>query len=217
MSVALAAGGERTLAAITAAQLGALFPDPAQARDHDQIAALLSATLARLSPILASAHSFETGRFNHRHSMQYATYVYLLGNEAHLQGAEPELGERLFCLNRALHGLDLFHKLALPEVFLISHGVGLVLGATTYGNRLVASQNVTVGRVGDARPVLGAGVVLYPGAVVSGRSTIGDGAVIAAGTVVHNLDVPGDCVASMGPGGVCFRPRTRDFTSLYLA
>lgn len=217
MSLALASGSEHALAGITAAQLGALFPDPAQSRDRDRIAALLPAALARLAPILSAAHNFETGRFDHRHSMQYATWLYLLGNEAWRQGVEPELAERLFCLNRALHALDLFYKLALPEVFFISHGVGLVLGATTYGDRLVASQNVTVGRVSDARPTIGARVVLYPGAVVSGRSTVGDGAVIAAGTVVHNFDVPPDTVASMGADGPLLRPRTRDFNGLYLA
>ncbi len=217
MSIALAAGDARALAVITTTQLGNLFPDPAQPRDQDRIAALLPATLARLAPILASARSFETGRFDHRHSMQYATYLYLLGNEAWAQGLEPELAERLFCLNRALHAVDLFYKLALPEVFLISHGQGLVLGGTSYGDRLVASQNVTVGRVGDARPTIGARVVLYPGAIVSGRSNVGDGAVIAAGTIVHNVDVPPDMVASMGAHGPVFRPRTRDFTGLYLA
>ena len=215
MTLALAAGTDRELAAITATQLGMLFPDPDSAQDADLIEGLLPATLERLRPILAAARSFETGRFNHRHSMQYATYLYLLGNEAWRQGARTEFSERLFCLNRALHGLDLFYALALPEIFLVSHGVGLVLGAVTYGNRLMLSQNVTVGRVGDARPIIGSNVVFYPGAVVSGRSVVGDGCVIAANTVVHNLNMPADTVATMGADGPVLRPRSRDFIGLY--
>lgn len=173
--------------------------------------------LVRLEPILAAARSFETGRFNHRHSMQYATYLYLLSNTAWRAGVPTSFCERLFCLNRALHAVDLFFALALPELFLISHGQGLVLGNTVYGERLVASQNVTVGRVGDARPTIGARVTLYPGAVVSGRSNVGDGAVIAAGTILHNIDVPPDTVASPGWDGPVFRRRKHDLNALYLA
>lgn len=217
MTLALAAGTERSLAAITAAQLGAIFPDPDASRDADRIGALLPATLTRLEPILAAALSYETGHFNHRHSMQYATYLYVLSNEAWRQGVGTEFNERLFCLNRALHGLDLFYALALPEIFLVSHGVGLVLGAATYGNRLVFSQNVTVGRVGEARPVIGSNVIFYPGAVVSGRSVIGDGCVISANTVVHNREMPADTIATMGPDGPVFRARNRDFIGLYFA
>lgn len=217
MTLALAAGTERALATLTAMQLGMLFPDPHSPRDVDRIEALLPATLERLSPILASALSFETGRFNHRHSMQYATYLYLLGNEAWRRDASVEFCERLFCLNRALHGLDLFYAVALPEVFLISHGLGLVLGAATYGNCLVFSQNVTVGRVGEDRPTIGSNIVFYPGAVVSGRSVIGDGCVIGANTVVHNRDMPANTIATMGTDGPMFRPNSRDFIGLYFA
>jgi serine O-acetyltransferase len=215
MSLTLAVGTERELAGVTALQLGAMFPDPDARHDAERIEALLPATLARLRPILSSARSFKTDHFNHRHSMQYATYLYLLGNESWLQGTSTELSDRLFCLNRALHGLDLFYQLALPEIFLISHGVGLVLGATVYGERLMLSQNVTVGRVGEARPIIGSNIVFYPGAVVTGNSVIGDGCVVAANTVLHNCNVPANTIAKMGIDGPVFIPRTRDLIGLY--
>lgn len=214
-ALTLRAGSVSALARYVAKQLDNLMPEDGFDTDLEQIMNVLPQTLERLRPILASVRNFDPTTFNHFNSLQYATFLYLLGNEQWLIRPIDTLADRLFCLNRALNGLDLFHAVQMPEVFFLSHGLGAVLGNATYGNRLVAFQNVTVGRVGDDRPVLGSGVVLYPGACVTGNAVIGNNCVVAAGTVVHGVQIPSNSIVKAGPNGVIITPRKRDFSSLY--
>ncbi|HSV84361.1 MAG TPA: hypothetical protein VLK85_34610 [Ramlibacter sp.] len=205
------------LALYVARQLESFFPRGGIDADAQRIAAALPRVLQRLEPILRAVKGFRTGTFQLFHSLQYATFLYLLANEQWNTGGDRGLPERLFLLNRALNAIDLYPAVELPEVFFISHGLGTVLGNVPYGNRLVFFQNVTVGRVGDARPVIGNNVVLYPGAVVSGRTVIGDHCVVAAGTVLHDVSVPDHSMARMEDGKLAIRPIARDYIGLYLS
>jgi serine O-acetyltransferase len=214
-SLVLRAGSAVDLARYVAKQLESLFPAEGLEADTERLSALLPSALERLRPILASVRNFDPTTFNHFNSLQYATFLYLLSNEQWRCSPSDAMADRLFCLNRALNAIDLFFAVQMPEIFFISHGLGSVIGNATYGERLVTFQNVTVGRVGDDRPQVGARVVLYPGAVVTGRAIIGEGSVVAAGTVVHGITVPPDVVVTSLGGEIVFRPRTRDFISLY--
>lgn len=215
--ITLAIGSADKLARHVARQLDSLFPQDGPDADVGALAPHIPATLQRLQPILASVRAFETGRFNHFNSLQYASWLYLLGNEVFRHHGHGALAERLFCLNRALNAIDLFYAVELPEVFFLSHGLGAVLGNAQYGDRLVVFQHATVGRVGADRPQIGRNVVLYPGAVVTGRSVVGDGCVVSAGTVLHNQQMPDNTMAVQQDGRVVFVPRRKDYTGLYLA
>jgi serine O-acetyltransferase len=212
----LAIGTERRLADHVARQLDSLFPQDGAACDAAALAPHVAPSLQRLRPILAAVRCFETGRFNHFNSLQYASWLYLLANQVWRQEGHAVLAERLFCLNRALNAIDLFYAVDLPEVFFLSHGLGSVLGNAQYGDRLVVFQNVTVGRVGANRPQIGRNVVLYPGAVVTGASVIGDGCVVSAGTVLHDVEMPAGMLAVQREGRPAFVPRRKDYTGLYL-
>jgi serine O-acetyltransferase len=209
-------GAPESLARYVARQLDHLFPDADPAGDVDRLAQVMPAATERLRPILASVRAFTPDYFDHFNSLQYASFLYLLGNELWRDTSAKSLAERLFCLNRALNALDLFPAVSLPEVFFISHGLSSVLGNVTYGNRLVLFQNVTVGRIGDDKPQVGSDVVLYPGATVTGRSTIGNNCVVAAGTVVHNQTVPDDSIVGTRGGELVVSPRKKDYIGLYL-
>jgi serine O-acetyltransferase len=192
-----------------------MLPGDGLDADTDQIAPLLPRTLERMRPILAAVRNFDHDTFDHYNALQYTTFLYLLANEQWRTRPRGALADRLFCLNRALNAIDLYYAVTMPEVFFVSHGLGTVLGKATYGERLVVFQNVTVGRVGEDRPVLGAGVVLYPGAAVTGSAVIGDNCVISAGTTVHGVEVPPNTVVKSGPNGLVMTTRTRDFLALY--
>src|SRR3990167_5876802 len=84
------------------------------------------------------------------------------------RSGDTAAGTRLFLMNKALNGIDLFYEIAMPEVFYIGHSVGIVLAKATYGNYLVLYQNSTVGRHLSRVPVLGEGVILYPNTAVIG-------------------------------------------------
>jgi serine O-acetyltransferase len=214
--ITLRAGSHQALSRYVAAQLHNMFPDGGMDADAEKLNDLMPRALKRMHPILAAVRNFDPSCFNHFNSLQYSTFLYLLSNEHWRTGSQDPLAERLFCLNRALNGIDLFYTVQMPEVFFLSHGVGTVLGNASYGNGLVIFQNVTVGRVGDNRPTLGNNIVLFPGAVVTGKSIIGDNSVVAAATVVHGVHVPNNSVAIMQAGELIFRPRNHDFSSLYL-
>jgi len=213
----LAIGTPDKLARHVARQLDSLFPQDGADADQAAITPHVPGALQRLAPILAAVRAFETGRFNHFNSLQYASWLYLLGNQVFRAQGHGVLAERLFCLNRALNAIDLFYAVDLPEVFFLSHGLGTVLGNAQYADRLVVFQNATVGRVGADRPQIGRNVVLYPGAVVTGRSVLGDGCVVSAGTVLHNQVMPPDTIAVQQDGRVVCVPRRKDYVGLYLA
>lgn len=214
-ALALRAGSLLSLGRHVATQLNNMFPAEGLEADVEKVAAVLPRTLDRLRPILAAVRSFDPELFNHFNALQYATFLYLLGNEQWHANAADTLADRLFCLNRALNSIDLFYAVGMPEVFFLSHGLSTVLGNASYGSHLVVFQNVTVGRVGDDRPLVGNNVVLYPGATVTGKAVIGHNSVVAAGTVVHGIHVPDNTVAMTRGAGLVFRPRERDFSGLY--
>src|SRR5205085_1005982 len=116
---------ESDLARYTAAQLNAFFPDRAVVEESD-LRAALSPALKRLQTI----HRCIDGRFyrrngkayfDHLHGDQYSSYLYLLSWYVAQQGGEREqrIATKLFGLNKALHAIDLYFEVELPEVFLL--------------------------------------------------------------------------------------------------
>lgn len=204
------------LACYVAAQLHNMFPAGGMKQDIEMIMAIMPRALERMRPILGAVRAFEPDVFNHFNALQYATLLYLLGNEQWRLQTSSLAADRLFCLNRALNAMDLFYGVVMPEIFFISHGVGAVIGNASYGNRLVFFQNVTVGRIGDQRPAIGENVVLYPGATITGRSEIGSNSVVSAGVLVHDTTVPDNVIVKLSGTELVFQPMKRDYLSLYL-
>lgn len=206
----------RSLARYVAKQLDSIFPSEGLEVDVEKIVRILPSVIDRLKPILRAVHCFNALSFEYYNSLQYSTFLYLLANEQSKIGSDRSLSERLFCLNRALNSIDLFYSVKMPEVFFISHGLGSVLGSAQYGNRLVIFQNVTVGRIGEMKPVIGNDVVLYPGATVTGKTIVGNNSVISTGTILHNVVVPENTVVKLEGGKLVFKENKRDYVSLYL-
>lgn len=127
--------------------------------------------------------------FNHLHGDHYASYLYYLSNTAHRAG-DAELAQQLFLLNKALHGADLFYAVDLPDIFLLVHPVGTVLGNARYADYFVAYQNCGVGSLEDGiYPTFAGENVLFARSSVLGNSTIGRNVVVGANTFVLNTDV----------------------------
>lgn len=187
------------LASYVLAQMAGFFPD---GRDHRAaIERHLDEALSRTGRCVDAVRMWQPGQFNYLHSSQYATFLYYLSNTIWRSGEDGDACTKLFCLNKALNGIDLFYEVGMPEVFLIGHSVGIVLAKATYGNYLVLYQNSTVGKNHGVAPVIGDGVVMYPNSAIIGRSHVGAGSVIAQGVGVVNRDTPGDCLVFAGKGG----------------
>jgi serine O-acetyltransferase len=130
--------------------------------------------------------------FDHLNGDHMATLLYFLGNTLWRETGDPGLPTRLFYLNKIMHGLDLFYSVRMPEVFLLVHPIGTVLGNASYGDYLVVYQNCTVGAVTDVYPRFGTGTILYSRSSVLGDCQVGNNVVFAANAQIVNVGIPDD-------------------------
>lgn len=203
--------GADALAALAARQLDAFFPDGQSVLPAD-LAVAVPGALARLEHYFSHIVNkyFFNGReavFDHLHGDQYAMWLYLLGNELHRRGGPMPLCKKLFLLNKALHGCDIFYEVALPSVFLQVHPLGTVLGRGQYADFLIAYQRVGVGSNHDVYPTLGRHLTLHPGSAVLGRSAVGDYCSIATESLLLDRDLPANSVYIGNPRDALIKPR----------
>jgi len=132
-----------------------------------------------------NGHTF----LNHLHSDQYTVFLWFLSNSVWKETANAELANKLFYLNKALNGFSCMYDTNLPDIFLILHSAGTVLGKAEYGNYLVVAQGTTVGAHKGIYPQIGKGVGLLPNSSVIGNSIIGDKVSIGINTTVYDMDV----------------------------
>lgn len=156
--------------------------------------------------------AFKGSQFNHLNSGHYATFLYYLAHTLWNHGGNTIEATRVFLLNKALNGIDLFYEVEMPEVFLIGHTVGMVFAKANYGIHCIFHQGCTVGRSQLARPILEAGVILYPHASVIGACHVRENTVLSPGVQLINTDTPGNCIAFPGERG---RPVFKEISEYY--
>ena len=202
------------LSAYVARQLSTFFPDgrPIAA---DAVQPYMKDALARTRVCFSGVEKkkFRDGgrvMFNYLHPDHYAMFLYLLANTVSRSDRTDPLAFRLFYLNKVLHGLDVYHDTALPEVFQFMHPLGTVLGQAKYGNFFCVYQGCSVGSDEDGVfPDIGDHVVLYAGSSVIGRSRVGNNVVIGATALVLNEHIPDNKVVLVGAGDFAIRDNPR--------
>ena len=180
-------------------QLNSIIPDP-DIVDQECLQDYVAKALVRLEYSFAHTkrkyfHDGKDAMFSHLQSDQYAMYLYLVSNSIFQAGSDLKLADKIYCLNKSLHSIDVFYQVQMPEIFLFRHCVGTVLGRAEYGNYFTVGANCTVGNSRSKYPVIGDNVALYNSAMIVGSSTIGSECHIAANTLVLNQDVPSCHVA----------------------
>lgn len=158
-----------------------------------------------------NAYFFDGQRpvFDHLHGDQYSMWLYFLSNQLHQDGAPAAWCKKLFLLNKALHGCDIFYEVALPPVFLLVHPLGAVLGRGHYDDYLIVYQRTGVGSNRGTYPTLGRHVTLRPGSSVLGNATVGDNCTIAAESLLLDRDLSPDSVYIGNPRDYLIRPQTQ--------
>ena len=151
--------------------------------------------------------------FDHLNGDHMATLLYFFANTVWRQTGDAGLPTRLFYLNKILHGLDLFYSVALPDIFMLVHPVGTVLGHAHYQDYLVVYQNCTVGAVTDVYPRFGIGTILYSRTSVLGNCRLGDNVVLAANAMIVDLEVPPSTMVAGQYPAQRFSPNTRSVRS----
>lgn len=187
-----------TLAAYTARQLATFFPDGETAAGT--LTPFVARALERVEHCFSHirAKYFFDGTqavFNHLHTDQYAMYLYFLANTIHREQGDPALASKVYALNKALHALDVFYEVELPEIFCLQHAVGTVIGRAKFSNYLFVYQRCSIGgNLSLAYPTFGEGVILFGGSSVLGRCQVGSNCWISAGTTILDQSVKADAV-----------------------
>lgn len=132
--------------------------------------------------------------FDHLNSDHMAALLYFIGNSAWKLTGETTLPTKLFYLNKVMHGLDLYFSVALPDIFLLVHPVGSVIGNAEYRNYFAIYQNCTVGSDAGIYPRFGEGVILYSRTSVLGDCDVGSNVVFAANSFIVNTAVEANSV-----------------------
>ncbi len=206
---------EQDLASYTARQICSFFPDE-QKVTSEQLRPAFSQALARLEHCFSEVDNkyfFDGERavFNHLNGDQYAMWLYFLANELYLQNSDVTICNKLFLLNKMLHGCDIFYEVALPSVFLLVHPLGTVLGRGNYSDYFVAYQRCGIGSNHDVYPTLGRHVTLRPGSSVLGKSNIGNVCQIATDALVIDKNVQNNTVFMGRPGQIRMLPNTAPY------
>ena len=77
--------------------------------------------------------------FNHLHSDQYAKFLFFISREAFLNSDES-IYIKCSYLNKALNGIDLYGHVKMPNIFLLSHPIGTILGRANYKDYLIIGE-----------------------------------------------------------------------------
>lgn len=198
-----------------ARQIDNLFPSLSEPLELET--AWVEEALNRVNYCVRRIKAFGGKDFDPLNSGQYATFLYYLSSVVHERGGGGDIPTKLFLLNKALNGIELFYEVKMPPVFLIGHTVGTVFAKATYGSHCIFHQGCTVGRNGDDRPVLERGVILYPNASVIGACRIGENTVVSPGVQLVNTSTPGHCIVFSGPDGrPVFKPTHQYYAERYL-
>lgn len=198
---------DTSLADYVCSQLNSMFPD-GRTVTRDAIWPCMRTTMERLEHCFSyvrNKYFFDGGqaRFSHLHGDQYAMFLYLLSNATQRSQAGEDLSSKLFLLNKALHGIDAYHEVELPSIFLFVHPLGTVLGRGRYSDFLVVYQRCGVGSNHDVYPELGEHCTLRPGSSVLGTCKVGRCTTIAAESLLLDRDLP---------DGSLYIGNPRDFT-----
>jgi len=135
--------------------------------------------------------------FDHLFSDHYVMFLWYLSNSTFKYKGKCDLANKLYYLNKILHGLDCMYDTKLPDIFLLFHTSGTMLGKASYSDYFVALQGCTVGSQKGRYPVFGKGVSLTANSSVIGDCTVGDRCTISTRTTVFQKNIPENNTAYM--------------------
>lgn len=146
---------------------------------------------------------------NHLHSDQYTMFLWFLSNSVWSYTQDEKTASKIFYLNKVLHSFNCMYDAKLPDVFLLIHVIGMVLGKAEYGNFFVATQGCTVGAHNGKYPVIGKNVSLLPHSSIIGNCVVGDNVSIGISSKVYQEDVEADTIIYTDKNGITVHKKTQ--------
>ena len=129
-------------------------------------------------------------KFNPLNSDHMAMFLYLLSRKIITKLGDFKTADSISYLNKIMHGIDVWHTVALPKNFIFVHPVGTVLGKASYSDFIAVYQGVTVGSSTSKYPTFDGPVVLYSNVSILGDCYIGGNTVIGANTMLIDKKIP---------------------------
>lgn len=182
-------------------QLNNNFPDT-NFVDASEIATSVTMALEKLENCLSKAalkryQKNGTPYFDHLFSDTYMLFLCYLANTIWQRTNDRILSSKVYYLNKAMHSFDCMYDNNLPEIFLIIHGFGTMLGKAEYGNYFIVYQGCTIGASNGIYPKIGTGVTITANSSVIGKGTIGNWSTISTRTTIFQKDIPENSTAYM--------------------
>ena len=173
-------------------QLNNFFPDN---NSNENLYEIIDEALIKVSfnfKHIALSHFYKNKKvyFNHLNADQYTVFIYYASNIAYEKYSNINLATKLFLLNKILHNFHCMYDTKLPDIFVLIHGTGIVLGKAQYANFLVLSQNCNIGANAEIKyPILSEYLILYPNSSIIGECRIGGHCCISNGAFVNNENI----------------------------
>jgi len=133
--------------------------------------------------------------FDHLYSDSFMLFLCYFANTAWHETKDRSLSSKIYYLNKAMNSFDCMYDTNLPEIFLIIHGNGTIMGKAEYGNYFVIYQGCTIGASQGHYPKIGNGVSIAANCSVIGKCNIGDRSTISLRTMLMRKDIPSDHTA----------------------
>ena len=177
-------------------QLNNLFPDN-EVVNLSKDKTIVSSALDRLEFCFTKVslkHYFDgkEAKFNHLFSDQYVMFLWFLSNSAWREKGNCSLANKIYYLNKTLNGFDCMYDTKMPDIFLIFHGNGTMLGKAEYSNYFVVLQGCTVGSQNGKYPVFGKGVSITANSSVIGSCQLGDRVTVSTRTTIYEKRIEKD-------------------------
>jgi serine O-acetyltransferase len=149
----------------------------------------------------------------------YPLFLALLARHASLASCPFRLADRIYYLNRSLHGINVYHNVSLPQEFFFCYSLNFIMPNTIYGNRFVVYHGVSIGSATSQLPTFGSNVILMPNCIISGKSQIGSNVVVSAGVRIIDQDIPDNVVVfqSSDNRGLVFKHNSRKLINKYFS
>jgi serine O-acetyltransferase len=145
--------------------------------------------------------------FNPFHSGQYTIFLYYLSRRIYMETKNTILADKIYYLNKALNGCDLFYEVEMPRFFCLDHPLGSVMGRAQYGEGFTFIQNCTVGNNKGIYPVIGKNVTMCSNSYILGNCHIGDNVIIGAHSGVKDCDIPSNTIVFGHSPNLIFKSR----------
>jgi serine O-acetyltransferase len=122
--------------------------------------------------------------FNHLNSDHLATFLYFLSYACFENEKKISICDKIYYLNKSLNSVDIYYQVKLPDIFLLVHPVGTVLGRAIYKDYLIVYQGVNVGSNKENSPKFSKFTTLRPSSIILGKCNIDINCEIAAGSIL---------------------------------